>query len=123
MAGIHINDIESAINWWRERSPSPDGVTACAPVRALAEVYALMVYFHETECDEATMPRAAVHRDLLDQPRRRRVQGLRPHLRRGAGLDGLHPGAEAGRVAAHHPGGTGLALQSVRRARRPGRRA
>jgi predicted Fe-S protein YdhL (DUF1289 family) len=59
MAGIHINDIESAINWWRERSPSPDGVTACAPVRALAEVYALMVYFHETECDEATMPRAA----------------------------------------------------------------
>ena len=40
MAGIPITDIESAINWWRERSPSPDGITACAPVRALAEVYA-----------------------------------------------------------------------------------
>ncbi|MEN9420392.1 MAG: hypothetical protein RI988_4013 [Pseudomonadota bacterium] len=59
MAGIPITDIESAINWWRERSPSPDGITACAPVRALAEVYALMVYFREAECDEATMPRAA----------------------------------------------------------------
>jgi predicted Fe-S protein YdhL (DUF1289 family) len=59
MAGIPITDIESAINWWRERSPSPDGITACAPVRALAEVYALMVYFREHECDEATMPRAA----------------------------------------------------------------
>jgi predicted Fe-S protein YdhL (DUF1289 family) len=28
-------------------------------VRALAEVYALMVYHREAECDEATMPRAA----------------------------------------------------------------
>ena len=27
MAGIHITDIEAAINWWRERSPSPDGIT------------------------------------------------------------------------------------------------
>ena len=56
MAGLHITDIESAINWWRERSPSPDGITACAEVRALAEVYALLVYYHEQECDEATMP-------------------------------------------------------------------
>jgi predicted Fe-S protein YdhL (DUF1289 family) len=56
MAGIHINDIERAINWWRERSPSPDGITACAEVRALAEVYALMVYYREPECDEASMP-------------------------------------------------------------------
>ena len=56
MAAIHITDIESAINWWRERSPSPDGITACAQVRALATVYGLMVYYHETECDEATMP-------------------------------------------------------------------
>ena len=56
MAGIHITDIEAAINWWRDRSPSPDGVTACAEVRALAEVYALMVYYHEPLCDEITMP-------------------------------------------------------------------
>ena len=45
MAALHITDIESAINWWRERSPSPDGISACAEVRALAEVYGLMVYY------------------------------------------------------------------------------
>lgn len=59
MAGIHITDIEAAINWWRERQPSPDGISACAEVRALAEVYALMVYYREAECDEQTMPRRA----------------------------------------------------------------
>jgi len=59
MAGIHITDIESAINWWRERSPSPDGVSLCAELRALAEVYALLVYYHEVLADEATMPRRA----------------------------------------------------------------
>jgi len=59
VAALHITDIESAINWWRERRPSPDGITACAEVRALAEVYALMVYYHEVECDETSMPPAA----------------------------------------------------------------
>ena len=59
MAGIHITDLESAINWWRQRSPSPDGITACAEVLALAEVYALMVYYREMECDEHTMPARA----------------------------------------------------------------
>jgi len=56
MAGLHITDIETAINWWRGRSPSPDGITACSEVRALAEVYALMVYHHESLADEATLP-------------------------------------------------------------------
>jgi len=59
MAGIHITDIEAAINWWRVRSPSPDGISACWQVRALAEVYALMVYYHEDLCDEDTMPAKA----------------------------------------------------------------
>ena len=59
MAGLHITDIESAINWWRERRPSLDGITACPQVLALAEVYALMVYYREAECDEASMPEAA----------------------------------------------------------------
>lgn len=59
MASIHITDIERAINWWRERSPSADGITACGEVRALAEVYGLMVYYRENECDEATMPAQA----------------------------------------------------------------
>jgi len=60
-SGIHITDIEAAINWWRERSPSPDGISACAEVRALAEVYALMVYYREPLCDEHTMPGPARH--------------------------------------------------------------
>jgi len=56
MAGIHITDIESAINWWRQRQPSTDGLTACPEVRALGEVYALMVYYRETEADPDSMP-------------------------------------------------------------------
>ncbi|HYP32864.1 MAG TPA: DUF3717 domain-containing protein, partial [Burkholderiaceae bacterium] len=59
MAGIHITDIEAAINWWRARHPSPDGVTACPEVLALAEVYALMVYYRENEADEFTLPAVA----------------------------------------------------------------
>ncbi len=56
MAGIHITDIEAAINYWREKSPSPDGITLAAPLRALAEVYALMIYYHEDEADENGFP-------------------------------------------------------------------
>src|SRR5205814_9227623 len=59
MAGIHITDIESAINWWRERMPSPDGITACAEVHALPEVYALTVYYCDSACDEDAMPAKA----------------------------------------------------------------
>jgi len=59
MPGIHITDIESAINYWRAREPSPDGVSLPAPTRALAEVYALLVYYHESDADESTMPAAA----------------------------------------------------------------
>ena len=56
MAGIHITDIEAAINYWRQEKPSPDGVTLAPQVRALAEVYALMVYYHEHEVDERGFP-------------------------------------------------------------------
>jgi uncharacterized protein len=59
MASIHITDIEASINWWRQRSPCADGVSACAEVRALAEVYALMVYHHDTWCDERRLSAAA----------------------------------------------------------------
>jgi predicted Fe-S protein YdhL (DUF1289 family) len=60
MAGIHIVDIEAAINWWRERRPSSDGITACAEVRALAEAYGLMVYQHQKLADEASMSAQAL---------------------------------------------------------------
>ena len=59
MAGIHITDIEAAINHWRARTPSLDGITLGPELRALAEVYALMVYYHEDEADEASLPAAA----------------------------------------------------------------
>ncbi len=56
MAGIHITDIESAINYWREKKPSADGFSLEPEVRALAEVYALMVYWHESLADEFSFP-------------------------------------------------------------------
>lgn len=60
MAGIHITDIEAAINYWREKKPSPDGITLASEVRALAEVYALMVFYRESEADEFSMPQSAL---------------------------------------------------------------
>jgi predicted Fe-S protein YdhL (DUF1289 family) len=60
MAGIHVTDLEAAINWWRARSPSPDGVGACAEVRALAEVYGVMAYRREPFVDEQALPAPAL---------------------------------------------------------------
>ena len=57
MAGIHITDIESAINYWRERKPSPDGLSLEPEILALAEVYALMIFYHEVEADEFSFPK------------------------------------------------------------------
>lgn len=59
MGSIHITDIEAAINFWRERKPSPDGVTLAPELRALAEVYALMVVHHEDEAAEKGFPKKA----------------------------------------------------------------
>jgi predicted Fe-S protein YdhL (DUF1289 family) len=59
MAGIHITDIEAAINYWREQKPSPDGVTLAPEIRALAEVYALMIYYHHDEAAEKGFPAKA----------------------------------------------------------------
>jgi uncharacterized protein len=57
---IHISDIESAINHWRQKNPSPDGVTLPAELRALAEVYALMVFHHEDEVAVRGFPTQAL---------------------------------------------------------------
>jgi predicted Fe-S protein YdhL (DUF1289 family) len=59
MAAIRITDIEAAINHWRQLKPSPDGVTLSAEVRALAEVYALMVFGHHDEVSEQGFPQKA----------------------------------------------------------------
>ena len=60
MAGIHITDIEAAINYWRDKSPSPDGITLAPELRALAKVYALLVFCHEEEADDASLSSAAM---------------------------------------------------------------
>jgi predicted Fe-S protein YdhL (DUF1289 family) len=49
MPAIHVVDLESAINWWRERVPSEDGLRAAPAVLALAEVYGRMAYLRQTE--------------------------------------------------------------------------
>lgn len=59
MAGIHITDIEAAINHWRAKNPSLDGVTLPRELRALAEVYALMVFYKQDLADEFTLPHDA----------------------------------------------------------------
>ena len=60
MLAIHITDIESAINYWREKSPSPDGITLAPELRALAEVYALMVFYREEDVGVAGFPPKAM---------------------------------------------------------------
>ena len=59
MSSIHIIDIEAAINHWRALKPSPDGVTLAPELRALAEVYALMIYYREDKAAEQGFPAKA----------------------------------------------------------------
>jgi len=60
MSGIHITDLEAAINYWRGKKPSSGSTTLPPEVRALAEVYALMAFHHEDSADEATFPADAL---------------------------------------------------------------
>ncbi|MDR7272303.1 putative Fe-S protein YdhL (DUF1289 family) [Pelomonas saccharophila] len=58
-SSIHVTDLEAAINWWRERSPSVDGISAAPEVRALAEAYALLALSRATEiAADALKPQA-----------------------------------------------------------------
>jgi predicted Fe-S protein YdhL (DUF1289 family) len=59
MAGIHITDIEAAINHWRAKRPTTEGAALARELQALAEVYALMVFHHEDLADEFSLPVAA----------------------------------------------------------------
>lgn len=52
---IAIADLEAAINWWRERSPSPDGVNMAPEVSALAEAYALLAFSRAAVLDADTL--------------------------------------------------------------------
>lgn len=57
---VHVTDLEAAINWWRERSPSPDGISAAPEVRALAEAYALLALSRAVDVDSAALKPAAL---------------------------------------------------------------
>jgi uncharacterized protein len=60
VAAIHITDIEAAINFWRARRPSPDGVTIAPELAALAETYAVLAYRRASEVDEHALAPAAL---------------------------------------------------------------
>jgi predicted Fe-S protein YdhL (DUF1289 family) len=60
MTDICITDVEAAINHWRHKKPSTDGFSLPAETRALAEVYALMVFNHALEVDELSLSPAAL---------------------------------------------------------------
>ncbi len=59
MTGIHITDIESAINYWRSRKPSPDGFSLAPELHSLASVYALMAFEHRAVVPETALSQAA----------------------------------------------------------------
>jgi predicted Fe-S protein YdhL (DUF1289 family) len=60
MPAIHITDIEAAINYWRQKKPSPDGITLAPEFLDLAEVYALMAFLHLQEVDEQDLSAGAL---------------------------------------------------------------
>ncbi len=55
MTGIHITDIEAAINYWRAREPSVDGLVLSARTSALAEAYANMVFLGQGQVNEGAL--------------------------------------------------------------------
>ncbi|PTT89763.1 Fe-S protein [Pelomonas sp. HMWF004] len=60
MNRLHVTDLEAAINWWRERAPSVDGVAASREVGALAEAYAHLALQQASEIDADTLSAAAL---------------------------------------------------------------
>jgi hypothetical protein len=60
LSRIHVTDLEAAINWWRARSPSSDGIRAAQEVGALAEAYALLALSGAAECDAAMLSSPAL---------------------------------------------------------------
>lgn len=56
---IALKDIEAAIDWWRARRPSVDGIVAAPEVRALAEVCAALSWQRSSAIAEPALPSAA----------------------------------------------------------------
>lgn len=60
MAAIHITDLEAAINHWRQRAPAAEGLALAEPTRALAEIYATLVYQRRDTVEPAQLGAAAL---------------------------------------------------------------
>lgn len=61
MPAIHITDLEAAINHWRQREPAENaGLTLAEPTRALAEIYAMLVYQRKDAVEPAQLSHAAL---------------------------------------------------------------
>lgn len=58
---VTVEELEDAINTWRERKPSPEGSeqapALCAEARALANVYGTMIFRRTKVVDTATFTR------------------------------------------------------------------
>ena len=57
---LAITDLEAAINYWRQRTPSLDGVTLQPALRALAEVYGRMAFARQTHIAPAQLSTQAM---------------------------------------------------------------
>jgi len=61
---LSVQELEAAINYWRDRRPARGNAVALSPeVNALATVYALMIYRGQAVIDVASLD--ARTRDLL----------------------------------------------------------
>ena len=58
-ACFFLSDIEAALDFWRARAPSPDGIHLASEVAALAEVCARLAHTGRRALPEADMPAAA----------------------------------------------------------------
>lgn len=57
---IHILDIEEAINYWRGQPQAIQGVQLAKPLRALAQVYGVMVYEKLQHIDASSLSAPAM---------------------------------------------------------------
>ena len=58
---ITITELEVAINFWRQRSPSVgEELRLCKEASALANPYALLIYLHRQSINVNEMPEAAL---------------------------------------------------------------
>lgn len=61
MTTIHITDIEAAINYWRTKAPSSDGLSLPLQLNDLAASYAVMVVQRQEEIEESELSEQALH--------------------------------------------------------------